>query len=150
MEDWREKGRNPCQAQDLIRLTLRGSRSDVIPIKFGTRQIKVNSSSKPRITLPKPQTNTDCTALNKVLTSVSRITTPWKTSEGDREKQAALRVAAFVHTFGGLTMSRSVPSWKKTDRLFAELDLKLVTGLKIEHRGVGLTNQQIAVALHLR
>ena len=131
-------------------MTSRRSCGHAMPIKFQARQIEVNSSSKPRITPPKPQTNTDCMASNKVLTSVSRITTPWKTSGGDREKQAALRVAAFVHTFGGLTMRRSVPGWEKTDRLFAELDLKLVTGLKIEHRGVGLTNQQIAVALHLR
>ena len=45
-------------------------------------------------------------------------------------------------------MLRSCTRGDQTDGFLAKLDLKLVTGFQVQHGGVSLADQQIAVALH--
>ena len=39
-------------------------------------------------------------------------------------------------------------NWHQTNLLAAKFDLKLIAGLQTQQRGVGLTHQQVAVALN--
>ena len=45
-------------------------------------------------------------------------------------------------------MLRSCTRGDQTDGFLAKLDLKLVTGFQVQHGGVSLADQQIAIALN--
>ena len=55
---------------------------------------------------------------------------------------------SLFNAFSTFAVGCSSTSGEKTNRLFAELDFKLITGFQIQHGGISLADQQIAVALN--
>ena len=55
---------------------------------------------------------------------------------------------SLFNAFSAFAVGCSSTRGEKTNCLFAKLDFKLITGFQVQHGGVSLANQQIAVALN--
>ena len=54
-----------------------------------------------------------------------------------------------LDSFGGLTVLGCGTCGNEANRFLAQLDFKLIARLKVQHGGVGLANEQVAIALNL-